>query len=334
MKKPCVVCGKEVDKKESVAVTIFLCSEECKKERKKSMPKRLSVLNIEYWTNLGLSKKDASEKVSSIQKERSPRCVEYWIKKGYTEEESHKKVSEVQKDNSNKRLEKTTKEDRKKSSMLCVEYWIAKGHSIDKAKQIISERQKKNGVTLNAFIWRHGKSEGYARWKKFSETRKKDYTLEGYIKRHGEKKGRKLWSRKFKNRHDSKKAKDFILSVIENIPSDLRVYWSGSDSGEYGVLGDDSYYFYDLVIPDLGFVIEYHGDYWHCNPNTYDKDYIHPHLGISAEEIWKKDEQKKRTIQEKRKYDIIVVWESDDTEKTTQLIKEKIDGILKDKDKR
>jgi hypothetical protein len=31
---------------------------------------------------------------------------------------------------------------------------------------------------------------------------------------------------------------------------------------------------FDLYIPTLKLLIEYNGDYWHCNPNKYNSDYF------------------------------------------------------------
>lgn len=332
MKKACVVCGTVIDKKDSVAVTIFLCSEECKKIRKQSLPKKISITSTEYWIKQGLTESEATEKVSQLQKERSPRCVEYWIKRGHTLEESQIKVSEHQSGVSKRRLESMTSLERKQSSRCSVEYWKARGYNASDAKKIVSENS--NTVSLRAFISRHGKEKGYKEWKKLCDSRKRNYTLAGYIQKHGEEEGRRLWSKKFKNRHDSKKAREFIGMLLDHIPMGLKYYWAGNETGEYGILGDDSYYFYDLVIPELGIAIEYNGDYWHCNPEQYNSDFMHPHLGITAKEIWKKDTKKRSSLKEKRGYDTIVVWESDNTKESIEMIKEKIHGIFESKNQK
>ena len=38
---------------------------------------------------------------------------------------------------------------------------------------------------------------------------------------------------------------------------------------------DKKLYFFDFYIPELNFVIELNGDYWHCKPDKYSCDYIH-----------------------------------------------------------
>lgn len=57
-------------------------------------------------------------------------------------------------------------------------------------------------------------------------------------------------------------------------------------------------------------IIEFNGDYWHANPKIYKKDYINKTLNLTAYEIWKKDEKRKKYIQ-KQGYQLYVVWESD-----------------------
>jgi G:T-mismatch repair DNA endonuclease (very short patch repair protein) len=68
--------------------------------------------------------------------------------------------------------------------------------------------------------------------------------------------------------------------------------------------------FFDFLIRDLKILIEIQGDYWHANPSKYKKDdYIsYPEKKILAEDIWKKDFNKK-DIAEKKGYKVIYIWE-------------------------
>lgn len=66
----------------------------------------------------------------------------------------------------------------------------------------------------------------------------------------------------------------------------------------------------DIVNCETKRAIEFNGDYWHCNPETYKCEYMHPVFKRTAEWIWEKDKNKI----EKAKalgYDILVVWESE-----------------------
>lgn len=65
----------------------------------------------------------------------------------------------------------------------------------------------------------------------------------------------------------------------------------------------------DIYIPSIKRVIECHGDYWHCNPSKCKSDYYNKVVHMTAEEIWKRDLDKKKLI-ESFGYEVIVVWEN------------------------
>jgi G:T-mismatch repair DNA endonuclease (very short patch repair protein) len=66
----------------------------------------------------------------------------------------------------------------------------------------------------------------------------------------------------------------------------------------------------DIFLPKLNLIIEYNGDYWHCNPNKYNKDYFHQVKNKTAKELWEYDKKKVDLILENG-YNLEVVWESD-----------------------
>ena len=33
----------------------------------------------------------------------------------------------------------------------------------------------------------------------------------------------------------------------------------------------------DIFIEEYNLIIEFYGDYWHCNPKRYKSDFLHPH---------------------------------------------------------
>lgn len=68
------------------------------------------------------------------------------------------------------------------------------------------------------------------------------------------------------------------------------------------------HYAYDFEYKNK--IIEYNGDYWHCNPKMYSKDFIHRTRHITANEIWKNDEAKIKAAKSFG-YDVLVVWESE-----------------------
>ena len=66
----------------------------------------------------------------------------------------------------------------------------------------------------------------------------------------------------------------------------------------------------DIFVPELNLIIEYNGDYWHCNPKKYDKDYFNEKKGKYAWELWEYDEKKLELIRNFG-YNLEVVWEDD-----------------------
>jgi G:T-mismatch repair DNA endonuclease (very short patch repair protein) len=66
---------------------------------------------------------------------------------------------------------------------------------------------------------------------------------------------------------------------------------------------------YPLYIPKLNLVIEYNGDYWHCNPEKYSSDYFHQVKQKTAQELWDYDRNKVDLII-RNGYNLEVVWES------------------------
>jgi G:T-mismatch repair DNA endonuclease (very short patch repair protein) len=69
-------------------------------------------------------------------------------------------------------------------------------------------------------------------------------------------------------------------------------------------------YICDIFVEKLNLIIEYNGDYWHCNPKKYNQDYIHPHKKKYAKEIWDEDKVRIDNLK-KLGYNLEVIWESD-----------------------
>lgn len=67
---------------------------------------------------------------------------------------------------------------------------------------------------------------------------------------------------------------------------------------------------FDLYIPKFNLLIEYNGDYWHCNPQKYESDYLNTKKNKTAKEIWEYD-AKKLYLAKKNHYNCEVIWETD-----------------------
>lgn len=67
---------------------------------------------------------------------------------------------------------------------------------------------------------------------------------------------------------------------------------------------------YDFLLVDHNVIIEYNGDYWHCNPKKYDKNFFNKKKSMYANELWEKDKTKKE-LAEKNGYKFFTIWEKD-----------------------
>jgi G:T-mismatch repair DNA endonuclease (very short patch repair protein) len=66
----------------------------------------------------------------------------------------------------------------------------------------------------------------------------------------------------------------------------------------------------DIFIPSENKIVEFFGDYWHCNPIIYSEDFYHDQVHKTAKEIWEFD-FKRITEFKNNGYVVDVVWESD-----------------------
>ncbi len=80
-----------------------------------------------------------------------------------------------------------------------------------------------------------------------------------------------------------------------------RQFWIARRSYDFRIYGLDS-----------NLLVEYNGDFWHANPKIYKPGDLlnHPNGKITANDIWKKDEVKKK-LAEKHGYTLMYLWESE-----------------------
>ena len=112
------------------------------------------------------------------------------------------------------------------------------------------------------------------------------------------------------------------VSGAQYSPISQRLFWDlynliGNDKTKFGELNiefvlakNKKCFAYDYVDTYRKKCIEFNGDFWHCNPNEYNENYVHRVKGITALEIWENDRIKNELIK-KRGYDVLIIWESD-----------------------
>lgn len=197
---------------------------------------------------------------------------------------------------------------------------------------------KSRAVTLENLIARHGDERGLRIWEEYCERQAYTNSLEYFTKTYGNVYGKKKHDDFARRRNTfsvesvmevnncskedainiisdrfTKGAKFYSvleIKLVDEIESLLResIQYSAK-SKQYSVWGNDKINFYDIVHNNKA--IEFHGDYWHCNPEKYAADYYHSPTGRTAEEIWELDKEKISLLENKRNIPVLVIWESE-----------------------
>lgn len=197
-------------------------------------------------------------------------------------------------------LGKKTAETAKKNNNLntIIDYYIVRGYSIEEAEQALAERQKT--FTLEKCIDKHGEIEGTKRWKERQE--KWQNTLNN----------KPLEEIQLINSKKITKSRSGPVSKAEKeIYHYLKTLYPEIKQQHHLKINDTkNNYFYDIILGNK--IIEYNGDFWHCNPNIYSEEDLikRNNTFISAKEIWEKD-RKKIEIAKNSGFEVLVIWESD-----------------------
>ena len=209
------------------------------------------------------------------------------------------------------------------------------GWSLDDFKKF----NKSRSVTEERCIARHGKEKGLKIWNKYIDRQRYTNSIEYFIEKYGND-GYQKWleynhekakasnlewimskysvnieealqilSKRNQRAYTSKAEVTFVECIEESIssviPYSIKTY-------QFCIWSDDlqSPCFYDLADSEKMKIIEFNGDYWHCNPLIYDAGFYHPHSRKTAADIWKHDYIKiKAAIT--RGFSVKIVWESD-----------------------
>lgn len=185
-----------------------------------------------------------------------------------------------------------------KDKLICCRNHINKINNKNDCKTCSLEKQKGKG---NPF---YGKKHTKKSKKKISNSRKgkakgKDNSMSNPIHKQKATNNRLLSIKEKPNNHysRSKAEKKIYKEIKRNYPNTQHSYIIDK-------------YICDIYIPELNLIIEYNGDYWHCNPSKYESHYFHKLKDMTAYDIWKYDKTKVDYIS-KNNYIIESIWESD-----------------------
>lgn len=258
-----------------------------------------SVYSKDYWLkkiNPLTRNHYTSEEADFERNSRRPIKKEYWSKKGYSDIEAQTLSKEVKNRNNEKGAKKSASSIiRRVSSKRCVDYYTARGYNLADATKLVSKGQ--TYFSKEICIKKYGEIKGLEIWnsrqQKWQE-KLNDKSKEEILRINRLKLGKGI---------NVSKAEKEILIEIKKINSNLPVVH------QFTIINDNKkQYVYDIALNKK--IIEYHGDFWHCNPKKYSPDYINPRTKIKASEKWKSDFEKIKFAQD-HGYEVLVIWESD-----------------------
>lgn len=207
-----------------------------------------------------------------------------------------------------------TEEDRKEFLKLIdwssritstqLEWWLNKGYSLEEAQKLLKERQ--TTFTLDKCITKHGQEKGtrifnerQSKWKK---------SLQENFEREGDSRS-----------PSSKFANEIITQLCDYLKIEKPTKEKWMKCKETG-----NAYSYDFTYKKK--IIEFNGDYWHCNPKIYESFFFNKNKGLTADEIWKHD-NKKNNLAKKHGYQVLIIWENDWNTKQKETLKKCINFL-------
>jgi very-short-patch-repair endonuclease len=253
-------------------------------------------------------------------KKRSRNCKEFWIERGYNEEEAILNVKEVMDEIHKKTSIKLKSNPEKYASKYPtkIEYYLERGYSEEEAKVKISEIQNK--FSLQKCIEKYGKIDGLKLWK--------DRQIRWMNTMNSKTDSEKLDILKRKSSYCKKNyswiSQQLFWSIYRNLSIKENIYFN--DLNAEFIISRDKTFIYDFVDNNSKKVIEFNGDYWHCNPEKYDKDYYHKHLKLYAKERWENDRIRNEKTFEYG-YKILTIWESEYRKNPQQILEKCIKFI-------
>lgn len=289
---------------------------------------RTNVMTKEYWINVrGYSEKDAIKRIDETKKKISKSfhetneydklhnpnhhlkfsySKEALMYRGYSEEEAERVSKEAGKKvgEANKKHWKENPERFYGTRTTQKEYWIKKGYTEEEAIQKVKERQRT--FTLEKCVEKYGEELGKQKYKERQEQWKKSLQKNFDIFGDGRSPQSK-WARDCINK---------ICVELNIIQPNREKYITDKDTKKH--------YSYDFCYNKK--LIEFNGDYWHCNPLMYNSLYFNKNRNLTAQEIWIFDKNKELCAI-KNGYEIISVWESEYNENPEKTINKCIEFI-------
>jgi hypothetical protein len=198
---------------------------------------------------------------------------------------------------------------------------------------------KSRSITLDTMVNKYGENIGLIKWNDYIEkqktTKSKDYvvknygeefwknqckskghTLESYLKRYksetiANEKLIEFYSKLNSPSVVSKSSQAYFNKIDDIIGSKYKTYFYSKDGKEYGKNLGNRWVYLDYFISDINLNIEYNGDLFHGNPDIFGpEDEPIPFNSVKAKDIWERDAEKIKLLEDKFNIRTIVIWES------------------------
>lgn len=211
-------------------------------------------------------------------KSRSHRSRDYYTLRGYSIDEATRIISELQVEASN-----TNKQSR-----------INNAVKAKRERGLYSAKQQSRG---RAFYRDKGLSEAEVESKIAHRNAKWFASMQQAIERDPTIITRRLTTNGT-NRHQN------TSSIEDYVHNHLDCNWNA----QYVITGGSRNFVYDFVNHENRLLIEVNGDFWHANPEIYDKDWVNPITKLTAKEKWNLDKEKIQYAESKG-FRVITIWE-------------------------
>lgn len=189
-------------------------------------------------------------------------------------------------------------ENIKNTANTRIEYWLEKTDGdLEEAQKLLSERQAT--FSKNKCIEKHGEEEGLRIWQERQDK------WQNTLNSKSDEEIREINKKKVFNHNGVSKQQLELCEILIDKGIPLVNY----DMEELLLITEnDKMYLYDITYNNK--IIEYMGDFWHCNPEKYNEAYIHELKNMKASEIWEYDRIKKE-FAESQGYEVMYIWEND-----------------------
>lgn len=203
----------------------------------------LAIANFDHSSEAQQKKSLISAEKSRGSKDHSIRSVGYWIKKGYSEEDATEEVRKVQATNTLKTYQKKYGDD------LGAIKFKERNENWSNLMESIPGMQSKRSLSLESYIAKHGIEEGTRLHTEMRSNRKRNNTT------------------KLTASAESLIALSEIIDLLDKY--EISYYIGVEGNQEWAIFDEDElrWFYYDLTIPSISTIIEYHGECYHPNPS-------------------------------------------------------------------